>query len=699
MSDVVEGEVVSPEEFARRFNARHALAARARVVGSDARTLARVTRHVVAHDRTRAVARNVAYIPGGMVAAARWWRENCTNAGYARDIRDAQAKSDTPSVIELRKMADVERHRRFERVMAYIAAPQKVVKGLLVLVSMGVGGLLLLGGAAALAFHDATLVTGPIRAVMWAVATIVWLFTVGGTLIVAGLGGLVILCLWAAGRRAGDVPEFLAPAEERAKRVDDEITSDLAIAAFRDLGIAELRKRIDATPSRAALFATTPHIAGCGMQFDFIPPRGATHSGAILERHDRLAENLLRLPHEVHASVPKSGIVRVWAADSGALDEPIEPSPLVLDDGIKADYRRGSAPFGVGLRSNRVGISLFQKHVLVAGMSAQGKTATMRALALWLTLDPNVELWVADLKGFNDETGLSDWEMFRGIATRFITGPTDEHVVQTVEMLEDAVTEMKRRLVEGGKGKNKPLICICDEVQVLYMSPVTDASGRHYGGSKSTSRGLTAVRELHNQGRVTNTLLWEGTQDPSNQNYPVLARNGIHLRISTAISTEPQARMVLQDKAVDAGAAPHLLRLGKDKGTVVVAGDGAPLADDEMFAHVRVHYIDDQAANEIADRAKRIRGPVKVYQPDEVRDLLQDVHEALGEDDELNVTDMPARLRELAPGYRPYRNLKGKQPLIGMLEAEGVKVKHRDGYHLVTQEFVTDELNRRQDEQ
>jgi S-DNA-T family DNA segregation ATPase FtsK/SpoIIIE len=508
----------------------------------------------------------------------------------------------------------------------------------------------------------------------------VWLCTVGGSLLVGGLCGLVVLFLWAAGRRAGNVPEFLAPAEERAKRVDDEITSDLAIAAFRDLGIAELRKRIDATPSRAALFATTPHIAGCGMQFDFIPPRGATHSGAILERHNRLAENLLRLPHEVHASVPKSGTIRVWAADSGALDEPIEPSPLVLDEGIKADYRRGSAPFGVGLRSNRVGISLFQKHVLVAGMSAQGKTKTMRALALWLALDPNVELWVADLKGFNDETGVSDWEMFRGIATRFVAGPSDEHVIQTVEMLEDAVTEMKRRLVEGGKGKHKPLICIIDEVQAMYMSPATDAGGRHYGGSKSTSRGLTAVRELHNQGRVTNTLLWEGTQDPSNQNYPVLARNGIHLRISTAISTEPQARMVLQDKAVDAGAAPHMLRLGKDKGTVVVAGDGAPLADDEMFAHVRVHYIDDQAANEIADRAKVRRGPVKEYARDEVRDLLQDVHEAFGEDDRVRAAHMADRLREAHPGYRGYRSINGTT-LVAQLAEAGVVVEPGQGRH------------------
>lgn len=693
MTDVVHGEIVAPAQY----RPLRPLAARANVARSDVVTVARVTKRVATHDRTRAIAREIAYIPGGVGAAARWFRENCTGAGYARDIAAAQAAGNLEHVIALRKMADEAKHHRFERIKFYVRAPQELLKALVVIAVVAVGGLLLLGVAAALAFGDPTLVTGPIRAVMWAVATAVWLCTVGGSLLMGGLCGLVVLCLWAAGRRAGNVPEFLAPAAERAKRVDDEITSDLAIAAFRDLGIAELRKRIDATPSRAALFATTPHIAGCGMQFDFIPPRGATHSGAILERHNRLAENLLRLPHEVHASVPKSGTIRVWAADSGALDEPIEPSPLVLDEGIKADYRRGSAPFGVGLRSNRVGISLFQKHVLVAGMSAQGKSKSMRALALWLALDPNVELWVADLKGFNDETGVSDWEMFRGIATRFIAGPTDDHVIQTVEMLEDAVTEMKRRLVE--KGKHKPLICIVDEVQAMYMSPATDAGGRHYGGSKSTSRGLTAVRELHNQGRVTNTLLWEGTQDPSNQNYPVLARNGIHLRISTAISTEPQARMVLQDKAVDAGAAPHMLRLGKDKGTVVVAGDGAPLADDEMFAHVRVHYIDDQAANEIADRAKVRRGPVKEYARDEVRDLVLDVHEALAEDDELNVTDMPARLRALAPGYRLYANLKGKQPLIQMLEGQGVRVKHRDGYHWITQELVTAELNRREDEE
>ena len=76
-----------------------------------------------------------------------------------------------------------------------------------------------------------------------------------------------------------------------------------------------------------------------------------------------------------------------------------------------------------------------------------------------------------------------------------------------------------------------------------------------------------AARKIHNQGRAVNVLLWQGTQDPTDQNLPKLVREGAHIRASLALGTESQARMALGDKAVDGGAAPHLLRPGLDKGT------------------------------------------------------------------------------------------------------------------------------------
>lgn len=72
---------------------------------------------------------------------------------------------------------------------------------------------------------------------------------------------------------------------------------------------------------------------------------------------------------------------------------------------------------GQDLRGDAAAISLYQRHLLVTGLSNQGKTAALRALALWLALDRNVEFWIADLKG------IGDWAVFEGIAKMLIEGP------------------------------------------------------------------------------------------------------------------------------------------------------------------------------------------------------------------------------------------------------------------------------------
>lgn len=149
-------------------------------------------------------------------------------------------------------------------------------------------------------------------------------------------------------------------------------------------------------------------------------------------------------------------------------------------------------------------VSLWQKHMLITGLSNQGKTASLRALALWLALDPRVEFHIADLKG------VGDWQMFDGIATVLIQGPTDDHVIQATEMLEEAVAEMAdrialmRELTAKGWSQDKiladprfnPLILLIDEAQVAYGSGAretftTDKGtvryGAPYGGRRLTA--------------------------------------------------------------------------------------------------------------------------------------------------------------------------------------------------------------------
>ncbi len=685
--EVVEAEVVSEQEYLARQ--------RWAAYRQDVVTVARVTHAAVMHERVVPVWRHGAYVlTGGRVLAERagdW----ISNGFVNRQLRAADDRRDHEAVErwwDRRRQAKKERH---DRIMDYIELPFRLARAAIVGLLLMLGALFVLGIAYAWTTGQIEDVATPLLGVLWLLATLVWLVTVTAVLIPPAIATLAVTACWTVGRRhAHRIPAALAPPNMRRDAL--AITPSKVVTAVRDLGLAELRKAILEMEDAGAAMLSPIRVAGCGVEVDVtIPPVGVTTADVIARRR-KLAENIDRYEHEVYVTVSPAAprTVRIWIADSGALDEPIPPSPLVLDPGMRASYHHGAAPWCQNLRGDALPISVHQRHMLGVGLSNQGKTKSARALALWLAQDPRPELRVADLKG------AGDWAMFDGLATVLVEGPSDDHVIAATLMLEGMVVEMDRRLAvlaAGGKADWDPLVGIVDEAQQAYMCPAKDDLGRPYGGSKNTSRYLTAVRKIQNQGRAVDVLLWQFTQNPSNQNLPVLAREGAHLRWCTAVGTDKQARMALGDKAVDGGAAPHLLRPGLDKGTLVVAGDGAPLADGESSVTVRVHFVDDDAAVQLAERAKQRRGPVKpLVDPEVERDLLADVADALGPDERVKATDVAARLRELAPGYGPYERLNGEQ-LADLLRERGVEVRYgRGGYPTVRRDRVYAALDARE---
>jgi S-DNA-T family DNA segregation ATPase FtsK/SpoIIIE len=623
----------------------HAAARTRRVL----RGLQGVLRHEYTRTAARTAARHGLYVVGGARVVSRRTWEARTTARHERFQRAAETAGNAELAAEWADRAAQFRQQRHARRMDLLSAPQRLAKGAAVSTATTAGGLLGLGVVLAIAEHDPGMILAPTVAVIGAVRLLVSVaLVVWGVTLVLG-PWLLLLALWGVGARQQAAPQWALPRAQRDEGAP--LTPSIVVTAVRDLGIAALRKAVTEMGDAGAGMLSPIVHAGCGVEVEVALPSGVS-TEEVMSRRRKLAENLGRHEHEVHVTKAQAArTVHIWAADSGALDEPVPASPIVADPGLTADYKAGRAPWGLDLRGDLAAISLHQKHLLITGLSNQGKTAALRALALWLALDRTVEFRIGDLKG------VGDWRMWDGLATKLIEGPTDTHVIAVTEMAEDAVREMERRLQAPAGTSFPPLVLIVDEAQVAYGSGAVGLDKRPYGGAKATSRYFRAVKAIHDQGRAVDVTVWEGTQDPTDQNLPKRSREGNHIRAALVLGTESQAKMALGESPVDMGAAPHKLRQGFDKGQLVAVGDGVPLPAGQLSMNIRTHYINGDEAEEIAERAKSMRHGISTSGvPDnaEVRDPLADVATVLGKDERVRTQEVLHRLAELGDIYRAW---------------------------------------------
>ncbi|MFF4698420.1 FtsK/SpoIIIE domain-containing protein [Streptomyces chattanoogensis] len=655
----------------------------------------RAVKTAATHESTRATVRAVARhslytLNGGRIVARRAW-DGRTGSRYERMIRAAEAAGNLEAAEEWEERLQRFRAARHHRRMDLLHSPVEAAKGVAVGAGVGIGVLVALGVVMAINTKDVGDVITPLTATIDFIALLIRIVQIvwGPALSIGPF--LALLALWSVGRKQHAAPAWALPANLRNDE-GEPITPSIVVKALRDLGVPALARAIKEMGDAGASMLGPIRIAGCGVEVDVTLPSGVS-TNEVQNKRRKLAENLTRHEHEVFITIPQAArTVRLWIADSGALDEPIGPSPLVTDESMTADYAKGRAPWGQDLRGDAAALSLYQRHLLITGLSNQGKTVALRSLALWLALDKSVQFLMGDLKG------VGDWAMFDGLATTLIQGPTDEHVIQVTEMVEGAVDEMNRRIQAPPGTVFPPLIVLVDEAQVAFMCPAKDPEKRPYGGSKANSRYFMAVRKIHNQGRAVNVLMWQGTQDPTNENLPKLVREGAHTRASLALGTESQARMALGDKAVDGGAAPNLLRPGLDRGTLVVASDGITIPAGQSSITVRTHYIDDDAAEAITDRAKALRDGVTTLhaiEREEEHDQLADIAAVIGDATRVRTKDVLARLATRnADAYGGWSFIDLKR----VLDDAGAEPYKSDGVMVVARDRVARALADRDNE-
>jgi S-DNA-T family DNA segregation ATPase FtsK/SpoIIIE len=683
----------APAKQQERRRARFRTAARAALADERVRLTGRL------------IVRHSSYVAGGTRVVARRTWESRSASRYERMIRAAEVAGLMEEVKEWEArghMFRTARHRRrMDTMQAMLAAPKAIVSAL----GAGMGLLLFVGILLAWANSDVRDVLTPIETV---VDLVRWVAFIAGVIwdpLLFAAPWIGLAAVWAVGRHRHTAPQWALPVQDRD--MGGPITASIVVVAFRDLGVSALRKAIENMGDVGAAMLSPIKIAGCGVEVDVTLPSGVS-TEEIQNRRRKLAENLNRHEHEVFITIPpQPRTVRLWIADSGALDEPIGPSPLVLEEDATADYYTGRAPWGQNLRGDAVGVSVMQRHILLTGLSNQGKTAALRALALWLALDVCVDFFVADLKG------VGDWRGFLGLARVLIQGPTDEHVMEATHMVEWGVEEMQKRIAlveQSGSTEGitremartderfRPLVFIVDEAQVAYGSACKGDDKRPYGGAKATSRYFRAVKAIHDQGRAVNVTIWEGTQDPTDENLPKRSREGNHIRGSLVLGTESQSKMALGDAPVDAGAAPHKLRRGLDRGTLVLTGDGFDMEAGQSSVTVRTHYIDGDEAVILTDRAKaRREGVATVHKLEIVQpvDHLADLAAVVGDEKRVRTTEVLHRLKNR--NKAAYEHWTGGR-LRALLVEYGEDTGTSSGYPVVRLESVERALERRAEE-
>jgi DNA segregation ATPase FtsK/SpoIIIE, S-DNA-T family len=214
-----------------------------------------------------------------------------------------------------------------------------------------------------------------------------------------------------------------------------KLTADIVLRAYYAAGLghpdkADQQVRFGSTMSRDAL--------NQGSQVVVDVPYGKTFADVVKAKAG-LASGLDVTEQQVYLTKDRTSTRRhlLFVADQDPLAIPAGRTPL-LD--LKPRDIWKPAPFGLDERGRKVSLLLLWISILVGAQPRKGKTFAARALALYAALDPYVKLTVVDGKNS------PDWRKFALVAHRIIFGTAMTRDGDPVDLLLDALREIKQHI-------------------------------------------------------------------------------------------------------------------------------------------------------------------------------------------------------------------------------------------------------------
>lgn len=700
-SEVIEGEIVTDEEWALLTDQRARRAARYAGYKADLSTVARKTVTVAKGGTGLAKARggpavrfahrHYTIMRKGAEAERqrRKAEKGQTDARAAR--KAALEKNELDRVAELNAQIIEQRRLKVEAAKLRFELGWELTKktALVLVILLGISVIAGIVNGFGHWFGDwnltdvlrtlGTVFTTGAAVVSWSVLHI-WLF------------GLATAGVWASRRwRDGKaLGELVLPENLRAndaKRVAYlELTENALITALANLGNAKLNGHIKAGwPNRDTdhPWVRPPMLAegGKGYSAKLRLPMGASVAD-INKSKDLLAHNLGCRPQElfIDPDTDDPTVMDLFRLEPGVLREPVDPYPL-LGDGI-GDFFNG-LPIGMSPRGSIVWSTVFERNFVFSGTMGSGKTTMVLALLAGAALDPLVDI---DVFVFADN---NDYTPFEPVLSTYVKGDTPDNVAACLDHIKNlhadlavrgellrkhGVKEANREVAAKEPGL-RPRIVVIDECQSFFRQ----------GDPRERADLIDWVVRFFSAARKYGIVLVFATPVPSDKSLPRDIVAVTSNKACGAIGDKTRNNIVLGDKAHENGISALGLKAKtktalNDAGTLVTVG----FMDNPGI--VRSFYLTADQLTDIGQRGAELRGGATTpATPDGLveRDIITDLAAVMTGDDAVNAGDLVGALRNLAPGYKPYKALT-KAKLVALLREEhGLKIPSTDNLYPV----------------